>query len=383
MKIFYSLLLCMVFFSQTTYAAFPIGHRTKVFNDASRSRDIEVEIYYPATTAGDNVPIASGLQFPVLVFGHGFLMTVDAYQNIVDELVVNGFIVCLPTTEGGIIPSHDDFGKDLAFVAQAMYNEGQNAGGDFTGAINYNMAVGGHSMGGGASVLAAKYDAQSSIPLFKCMVNFAAAETNPTASGAAIDVSIPSLIFAGENDCVAPIADHQQLIYDGLSSSCKYLITINGASHCQFANSNAICELGEVFCTAPASITADEQHDIMNQYLLPWLKLYLENDVTATSNLQTLFNASNGVSIQNNCNNLSINNISNKDFTVLPISNNEYQIINQFANDFSVEVIDLNGRELFRTENANSISLAPYSSGLYFVRIKSNSRSNNFKLIKN
>jgi predicted dienelactone hydrolase len=63
---------------------------TKTFVDASRSnRNIQTEIYYPAATAGNNTAAASG-EYPVIVFGHGFVMAWDAYANLWDEFVPRG-----------------------------------------------------------------------------------------------------------------------------------------------------------------------------------------------------------------------------------------------------------------------------------------------------
>ena len=51
-----------------------VGHFNTTYQDPSRgNRNIETEVYYPATTAGDNTPMTPG-QFPVIVFGHGFVM---------------------------------------------------------------------------------------------------------------------------------------------------------------------------------------------------------------------------------------------------------------------------------------------------------------------
>ena len=50
------------------------GHFNTTYQDPSRgNRNIETEVYYPATTAGDNTPMASRL-ISVIVFGHGFVM---------------------------------------------------------------------------------------------------------------------------------------------------------------------------------------------------------------------------------------------------------------------------------------------------------------------
>ena len=52
---------------------FQSGKTSISFTDISRNRQIPTDIYYPANTAGNNVPIASGnTKFPVVVFGHGF-----------------------------------------------------------------------------------------------------------------------------------------------------------------------------------------------------------------------------------------------------------------------------------------------------------------------
>ena len=65
-------------FAQT----YQTGTITLTFNDASRTggfgsgggagRQIQIEVYYPATVAGSNVAVASG-SFPVVVIGHGFV----------------------------------------------------------------------------------------------------------------------------------------------------------------------------------------------------------------------------------------------------------------------------------------------------------------------
>lgn len=115
----YYILVIVGFFSQCMLAqTYQIGHTTINFTDVSRgNRVIATEVYYPADIAGDNVPLANdNVVFPTLSFGHGFVMTWDAYQNFWTSLVPNGYIVLFPKTEGSISPSHLDFGKDLAFV---------------------------------------------------------------------------------------------------------------------------------------------------------------------------------------------------------------------------------------------------------------------------
>ncbi|HRH36692.1 MAG TPA: hypothetical protein PK760_00005, partial [Flavobacteriales bacterium] len=97
-----------------TAQPYAIGNTTRAWYDGARMRDVPAELHYPAMAAGDDQAMATGT-FPVLVLGHGFVMTVDAYDYVWQHFVPLGYIVVLPTTEGGFAPSHTDFGEDLAF----------------------------------------------------------------------------------------------------------------------------------------------------------------------------------------------------------------------------------------------------------------------------
>ena len=100
------LLVSFFIFSSTTLAqTFSVGNTSVVFYDSIRNRNIATEIYYPADNAGQNEPVSVGA-FPVLVFGHGFFMGWDSYQNFWTEIVPNGYVIYFPTTEMGITPDH-------------------------------------------------------------------------------------------------------------------------------------------------------------------------------------------------------------------------------------------------------------------------------------
>ncbi|HRY32569.1 MAG TPA: T9SS type A sorting domain-containing protein [Bacteroidales bacterium] len=255
---------------------YQIGHVAVTFTDSSRNnRSIPVEIYYPADVTGDNVPFTSANSdpFPVLCFGHGFVMTWSAYQNIWSALVPEGFIIVFPRTETGISTSHMDFGLDLAFMIMQLMTLGQDSTSLFWNRVDSMNCVMGHSMGGGASFLAAQ---QSSG--IKTIAALAPAETTPSAIQACADLTIPALIIAGGNDCVTPPSNHQIPMYNALNSSCKTYVSITGGSHCQMADYNLLCSIGEMSCTPPPAISREEQHLIINRYLLPWLAFELKND---------------------------------------------------------------------------------------------------------
>lgn len=271
-----SYLICvlLLLFSLVTKAQpYQIGHVQITYTDPARSgRSIQTEIYYPATTAGTSVPVAAGA-FPIIAFGHGFVMTWDAYQNMWEDMVPQGYIVAFPRTEGSISPVHAEFGKDLAFLISKLQSESAtNSSSLFYNHVNSKSAIMGHSMGGGSSFLAAENNTS-----ITTMVTFAAANTTPSSISAAQHVSVPTLVFSGQNDCVAPAATHQVPMYDSLASSCKAFISIKGAAHCEFANSNFNCSFGQSTCSPSPTITRTQQQDATADFLKLWLEYYLKD----------------------------------------------------------------------------------------------------------
>ena len=94
-------------------AQYEIGHIQLNYIDASRNnRDIPVEIYYPATVAGEGSDVAAGT-FPQIVFGHGFVMGYAAYQNIWEQFVPKGYVMLFVNTETGFAPNHEEYGLDF------------------------------------------------------------------------------------------------------------------------------------------------------------------------------------------------------------------------------------------------------------------------------
>jgi dienelactone hydrolase len=268
----------------TTNAQLQVGHTTITFNDPARTggfgsgggpgRQIQTEIYYPADVAGTDVAVSSGT-YPVVVFGHGFAMSWDAYENIWEELVPEGYVLAFPRTEGGLFPppDHEDFGLDLALVVDKMQDENTNTSSLLNGHLSAKTAIVGHSMGGGATIIAA-----ASNTSIATIVGMAPAETNPSAIAAAVNVSVPALIFSADQDLVTPAIDHHTPIYNDLGSSCKYFINIIGGAHCYYANPNFNCDLGESTSGGSITITRETQQDILYTYLIPWLDIYLYDD---------------------------------------------------------------------------------------------------------
>lgn len=296
-KILLSLLLLAA--APALHAQFyAIGHTTVTYTDPARAnRQIQTEIYYPAAAAGTDVPV-TGNTYPVISFGHGFVMVWSAYQNIWEKFVPEGYIVAFPRTEGSVSPVHAEFGADLAFLVGKIQSEGQsNPSSLFYGHVGTTSAIMGHSMGGGSSFLAAENN--SSVTT---MVTFAAANTNPSSITAAPQVNIPALVIAGQNDCVAPPAQHQVPMYDSLASACKAYVEITGGGHCYFAESNFNCSFGEGTCTPNPTITRADQQDAAQDMALLWLDYYLKDDCPAWDDFQDSISLSQRITGSVSCN---------------------------------------------------------------------------------
>jgi hypothetical protein len=89
-------------------------------------------------------------------------------------------------------------------------------------------------------------------------------------------------------------------MYDALASWCKTHVTLEGASHCQFAENNFFCNLGEGGCSSP-TLTRTEQHDLTLAVLTPWLRAVLEDDWAAWMEFQNAVDSLAGVSYVQDC----------------------------------------------------------------------------------
>jgi dienelactone hydrolase len=393
---FFLFFFTAIFFitANVTQAQYLVGHTTITFNDPNRSggfgsgggsgRQIQSEIYYPSTINGEEAPAAEG-EFPVVVFGHGFVMSWDAYANIWNLLVPQGYIVVFPRTEGSFSPSHADFGLDLTQVLDNMIELGGNANSMFYNKISSTSAIMGHSMGGGASFLAGAQSLNAT-----AIVGFAPAETNPSAIAAAQDVQFPTLVFSGTEDAVTPPAEHHIPIYNGVNASCKYLINILGGGHCYFANANTNCDLGELLSGIP-SISRSEQQAITDLYLMRWLDWWLKNDTEAATEFQTLLTSAADVTFIENCVLLNFEEELTIKFNLFPIPAKDHLILEMHGIDLlpnaTIAIYALNGQliKLLEAQQINSgysIELGNIPTGVYQLSIRTPKDRFNYRFIK-
>jgi dienelactone hydrolase len=272
------------------------GQTSITFTDPDRNnRSIPTQIFYPTNSGGLNVPVASG-EFPVIAFGHGFVMVYSAYEYLWQVLVPQGYILVLPTTEGNLSPNHQALGLDLRFLLGKMKSENLNPASLFYEHIADGSAIMGHSMGGGAAFLACENFSE-----VNAMITFAAAETNPSAIQAAVSIEVPTLVFSGSNDCVTPPPNHQVPMYNNLSSPCKTFISITGGGHCYFADYNFNCAFGELTCSPSPTISRAQQHAIILSHLVPYLEFHLKGSQQSWITFNNLLNNPSGITSLQNC----------------------------------------------------------------------------------
>lgn len=371
MKLKISTLLIVSICWFSAMAQYQVGSTTITFTDASRSnRQIETAVYYPATTSGVNASAATGV-FPVITFGHGFAMTWDAYQDIWEHYSALGYIVAFPKTESSLFPSpsHSNFGLDLAFVSDAIQSENSNTSSILFQKVSPNAAIMGHSMGGGATILAGANNST-----IKTIIGLAPAETNPSAIAAAANVTVPTIIFSGTQDGVTPPNDHHIPIYDGIAANCKAFVSIVGGGHCYFANSNFNCDFGETTSSTGISITRTEQQSRTFSLLDLWLDSYLRNNSASyTSFLNSLNATPTTITGQTTCNYLALNELNSSQMVFYPNPTNDFLYFEN-ATGGLVEVIvyDLYGHELLRQITMNQLDVNFLAAGIYTLKVNDN-----------
>lgn len=224
-------------------------------------------LFYPATSGGSGTPFnPAGGPYPGIAFGHGFLQQVNKYQSTLEHLASWGYFVVAPNTQTGLLPNHGDFAVDLQQSLDYLTTQNATPASPYFNRVNTDAyGLSGHSMGGGASVLAAAADTR-----IKAVMNMAAANTNPSAINAMPNVTAPIALLAGEDDNIAPLANHQQPIYNnGLAP--KQLPVLLGGSHCRFEDSDFI------FCDG-STLSRPDQLEITRRELTTFFNFYLKRD---------------------------------------------------------------------------------------------------------
>jgi pimeloyl-ACP methyl ester carboxylesterase len=250
--------------------------------DAGPHEVATLEVEVPRTRGGEGsfgarvfapIPIGGAVASPspAVAFGHGYLADVGWYESTLAHLASWGVVVIAPRSAGGPFPDHAAFAGDLLSALDWVVAEAERGTAWPGGAVDAGaLGLSGHSMGGGAAVLAA-----ARAPDVRAIATLAAAETDPSAIAAVGDVTAPALFVAAGDDAITTVAEHQRPMFEAKTQGPAQLRTILGASHCGFLDRETI--LLDLVCDQ-ASIDADEQQRITREVLTAWLRYELAGD---------------------------------------------------------------------------------------------------------
>ncbi|WAL65107.1 alpha/beta hydrolase [Amycolatopsis cynarae] len=148
---------------------------------------------------------ASGLGLPGVAFGHGWVQPPGRYHDLLAHLASWGIVAAAPATQRGPLPSHRLFAADLVTTLDILTGVRLGPGGLSVAPDRLGLA--GHSVGGGAAVLAAAGDQR-----VRAVATIAAAQTIPPATEAARKVTAAGLHLAAAGDLIAPAAGNAEAI---------------------------------------------------------------------------------------------------------------------------------------------------------------------------
>lgn len=230
---------------------FEAGRRTVTVTRPNGST-FQATLAYPATTAGANTPFdASGGPYPVFSFGHGYLTPVSRYHSTLDHLATWGIFAIASRSGGELFPSHAAFAADLVLCLDHVVALGEDPASEYHEAVAADrLGVGGHSMGGGCSLLAAASDSR-----IGAVVPLAAADTNPSSIAASGEVAAPLRLVVGSEDAIVPPGPSSGPMYANAPGP-RQLVSIEGGSHCGFLDSDIIfCDSGSISRAAQLAFT--------------------------------------------------------------------------------------------------------------------------------
>lgn len=183
--------------------------------------------------------------YPVIAFGHGFTQSAKRYQSVLADLAARGYVVIAPDSETGLLPNHGRLADDLWRAIRWARATQPNAHPSMDG-------VAGHSMGGGAALVAADRH-----PEIDSVATTAAAETSPSARSASAGISAPALFVVGSKDSVVSPSTTRAM-YAAKPAPASWA-SITGGYHCGFLDSSSFfgfgCDSGSITRSAQLTLT--------------------------------------------------------------------------------------------------------------------------------
>ncbi len=244
--------------------SFAVGWNTSSFQRSSRT--LNCRVYYPAISAGQNsdVAVSSG-PFPMIAFGHGFAMQASYYNSYYQHLASHGYIVIAPQFPD---TQHGELAQDLLASIDWLRLSGSDSQSPLFGAVDTSRAgISGHSMGGGASLLAASYDSR-----IRAVAPMCPAETTPSVIARMSQISGAVCIIAGSSDGITPVSTQQQPMYSA-ALAFKSLAVLQGGNHTRCMDTPLFD-----FTDPGGGMTRAVQQQLTRRYMTALFNLFLKDD---------------------------------------------------------------------------------------------------------
>ena len=194
-------------------------------------------------------------------------MQTGNYLSLFKHLATYGYVVIAPQFPDN---QHGELANDLLYCVNFIKQQNAIPASIFYDLIDTSKAgLFGHSMGGGASLLAASRD--SSITVASPL---AAAETNPSAITAMGLIKGVVYLISAQNDGITPVSTNQALMYAN-AFPIKALPIIKGGNHTKFM------DVSTWDWTDPNGyISRNEQLRLTRRYLTSVFNLFLKEDTS-------------------------------------------------------------------------------------------------------
>jgi predicted dienelactone hydrolase len=203
-------------------------------------------IYYP-NQAG---------RFGVVSLSPGFTENAAAIAHWGPYLASEGFVVVIINTTNGLITPEQRSDEQLQALDYVI-QQSNTTSSPIAGKVDPNRtAVGGHSMGGGASVLSARNrpSLDAIVPLAPWLLFQE-------------QITVPSLFLACQSDIIAPVATNASPLYEAAAGE-KLFVSVAGGDH---------------FCVnSPNAAGAGEE---VGQTAVAFLKRFVNGDTTVVGEL--------------------------------------------------------------------------------------------------
>ncbi len=229
-------------------------------------RNLNCRIYYPSFVEGNEAQIDT-IHYPyqIIGFGHGFFMQTSYYISLFKHLASYGYVVIAPQFPD---TQHGELANDLLFCVNFIKKQNNIPASRFYKLIDTTQSgLFGHSMGGGASLLAASRDST-----VKVAAPLAAAETNPSAFAAMGLIKAVVYLISGQNDGITPVNSTQAVMFSN-ALPIKALPIIKGGNHTKFMDVNTWD-----WTDPNGYITRNEQLRLTRRYLTSVFNLFLKED---------------------------------------------------------------------------------------------------------